>query len=195
VFVGNIDIPVIDWRHYLEHELDMHNSHQSFAVRQRMRNFDGDDSNQVIWFTDARGIGGRFDQTPEALAVMDEWMKNIRKHPNRSVAKNKPAMALDRCFDSKGNEIASGDDVWDGILDDEPEGACTEVFELYSTSRIVAGGPIEGGIFKCALQSVDSAFEKGLYGDWQPTPEQYFMLQVTFPQGVCDYSKPDAGKP
>ena len=27
---------MIDWRHYLEEELDMHNSHQSFASRQRM---------------------------------------------------------------------------------------------------------------------------------------------------------------
>lgn len=195
VFVGDIEIPVIDWRHYLEHELDMHNSHQSFAVRQRMRNFDGDDSNQVIWFTDARGVGQRFDQTPEALAVMDQWMKNIRQHPNRSVVKNKPALAVDRCFDSHGDEIASGDDVWNGILDDQPDGACTEVFELYSTSRIVAGGPIEGGVFKCALQSVDEALLKGVYGAWQPTPEQYFMLQTIFPQGVCDYSQPDQGKP
>ncbi|HEX6166619.1 MAG TPA: DUF6351 family protein, partial [Acidimicrobiales bacterium] len=53
-FQGDIDIPVIDWRHYLEDELDMHHSHQSFATRQRMLNADGDASNQVIWFTDAR---------------------------------------------------------------------------------------------------------------------------------------------
>ena len=36
VFVGDIDIPIIDWRHYLEEALDMHNSHQSFASRSRM---------------------------------------------------------------------------------------------------------------------------------------------------------------
>ncbi|HET6214994.1 MAG TPA: DUF6351 family protein, partial [Micromonosporaceae bacterium] len=35
VFSGGIDLPIIDWRHYLEEELDMHNSHQSFASRQR----------------------------------------------------------------------------------------------------------------------------------------------------------------
>ncbi len=32
---GDIQIPMIDWRNYLEAELDMHNSHQSFATRQR----------------------------------------------------------------------------------------------------------------------------------------------------------------
>ena len=41
VFRGKLDIPVIDWRHYLEPFLDMHNSHQSFAARQRLLNYDG----------------------------------------------------------------------------------------------------------------------------------------------------------
>jgi hypothetical protein len=30
-FDGDIESPLIDWRHYLEEELDMHDSHQSFA--------------------------------------------------------------------------------------------------------------------------------------------------------------------
>ncbi|HKH29523.1 MAG TPA: DUF6351 family protein, partial [Gaiellaceae bacterium] len=77
VFRGDIDIPVIDWRHYLEAELDMHHSHQSFATRKRMLNFDGDASNQVIWFTDARPARAS-DQTPLAFEVMDDWMANIR---------------------------------------------------------------------------------------------------------------------
>ena len=75
VFMGDIDIPVIDWRNYLEDELDMHNSHQSFASRKRMLNADGDAYNQVIWFTDVVVSDQRFDQTPEALEVMDEWMR------------------------------------------------------------------------------------------------------------------------
>ena len=37
-FQGDIDIPVIDWRHYLEDELDMHHSQESFVARQRMLN-------------------------------------------------------------------------------------------------------------------------------------------------------------
>ena len=36
-FDGDIDIPVIDWRHYLEHQLDMHHSYQSFATRRRLQ--------------------------------------------------------------------------------------------------------------------------------------------------------------
>jgi hypothetical protein len=193
-FDGKIDIPLIDWRHYLEEELDMHNSHQSFASRPRMRDRDGDSSNQVIWFTDARPARA-FDQTPEAFAVIEEWMANIRAHPERGVAGNKPALATDRCFTTSGTEIAHGSDVWNGILDNSPKGTCTQQFPLHSTSRIVAGGPLRGGVYKCALQSVDDAIARGLYGSWTPSAAEVTRLKQIFPTGVCDYSRGDAGTP
>jgi hypothetical protein len=194
VFMGDMEIPIIDWRNYLESELDMHNSHQSFAARQRMRDGQGSSDNQVIWFTDVDG-GPTFDQTPEAFQVMDEWMRNIQHHPHRSVDRNKPARAVDRCFDAQGNEIAAGDDVWDGILDNNPEGACTTRFPVYSTSRIVAGGPFKGSIFKCALQPVSTAVARGLYGVWTPSAAEQAMLEQIFPDGVCDFDQPDVGLP
>lgn len=184
VFIGRIDIPVIDWRHYLEEQLDMHNVHQSFASRQRMLNHDKNAGNQVIWFTDARPDVA-FDQTPQALAVIDEWMTTGRK----------PAAAVDSCFTTTGQEIASGPSVWDGILNDRPDGACTQAFPLYGTSRTVAGGPIEGSIYACHLQSVNAALARGLYGSWQPTAEQKQRLEQIFPTGVCDYRKGDAARP
>ena len=195
VFRGKIDIPLIDWRHYLEPFLDMHHAHQSFAARQRMLNYDGDASNQVIWFTDARPAGPEFDQTPLALRVIDEWMTNMREHPERGVAGNKPAAAVDSCFATDGSLIAAGDDVWAGILDEGPAGACTQLFPIHATSRIVAGGPIEGGILKCFLQPVDAAVARGLYAPWTLTPEQVARLRQIFPDGVCDWTKGDAGRP
>ncbi|MGH9231248.1 MAG: DUF6351 family protein, partial [Acidimicrobiales bacterium] len=193
-FQGDIDIPIIDWRHYLEDELDMHHSHQSFATRQRMLNVDRDASNQVIWFTDARPAR-TFDQTPLAFEVIDEWMANIAAHPDRSVARNKPERAVDSCFDTNGNLIASGRRVWDGVLDDRPAGACTQRFPIYSSSRRQAGGPYEGGVWKCQLQPVNRAIHKGLYGDWRPTAAEKARLEQIFSDGVCDFTKPDAGKP
>ena len=198
VFRGKIDIPLIDWRHYLEPFLDMHNSHQSFASRQRMLNYDGNASNQLIWFTAAPPPGSsapRFDQTPQALLVLDEWLANIEEHPLRGVAGNKPAGAVDSCFATDGSLLAQGHDVWNGILDSRPKGACAQQFPPFATSRIVAGGPIEGGIFKCHLQSVDSAVARGLYGSWQPDAAARARLQQIFPTGVCDYSLGDAGLP
>lgn len=187
VFRGDIDIPIIDWRHYLDEQLDMHNAHQSFASRQRMLDHDGDATNQVIWFTDARPSGPRFDQTPEALKVIDDWMANIRSRPWRGVAGNKPPLAVDRCFTTDGAQIAAGRDVWNGILDSRPAGACTKAFPLYSTSRIVAGGPIEGGVFACRLQPVSRAVARGLYGSWRPDQAQRARLDAVFPTGVCAY--------
>lgn len=185
---GEVEIPLIDVRHYLEDELDMHNTHQSFASRQRLLNHDGDASNQVIWFT-APGEDGNFDNTMQAFAVIDQWMENIQDNPDASVAENRPADAVDSCFDSEGELIAAGDDVWNGILDDEPAGACTQQFPVYSTSRIVAGAPITGDVFQCALQPVSQAIESGLYGDWTPDTDQRAMLDAIFPEGVCDYSQ------
>ncbi len=194
VFDGHIDIPVIDWRHYLEDELNMHHSHQSFATRQRMLDFDGDAGNQVIWFTDARPAVA-FDQTPLAFEVIDEWMANIAAHPERTVAEARPARAVDSCFDTNGQLIASGNDVWAGVLDDAPEGACTQRFEIYSSSRRVAGGPFRGGVFKCQLQSVADAIAAGVYGPWVPDAAAQARLEAIFPTGVCDWTKPDAGRP
>jgi hypothetical protein len=194
VFMGKIDIPIIDWRHYLENELNMHNSHQSFAARQRIRDARGNSDNQVIWFTDSEG-GSRFDQTPEALEVMDEWMMNILTNPSQGVADNKPSRAVDRCFDAAGNQIATGEHVWDGILNNNPDGACTQHFPIYATSRIVAGGPFKGSIFKCQLKSVSKAIADGDYGVWTPDSTQQFILGQIFPQGVCNFSQPDTGLP
>jgi hypothetical protein len=198
VFRGKLDIPVIDWRHYLEAFLDMHNSHQSFAARQRLLNYDGDASNQLIWFT---GVpqpgqpGTRFDQTPQALLVLDLWLENIAAHPELGVAGNKPADAVDSCFAADGSLIARGDGVWNGILDGGPKGVCAQTYPPFGTSRIVAGGPIEGGVFKCALQPVADAVARGLYGSWSPSATELARLNAIFPSGVCDYSRPDAGLP
>jgi hypothetical protein len=101
-----------------------------------------------------------------------------------SGAGNKPELATDRCFRTDGTEIARGPDAWDGILDRGPEGNCTEVFPLHSTSRIVAGGPLRGGVYKCQLQSVGNVIAQGLYGSWTPSPSERARLEQIFPTGL-----------
>ena len=130
-----------------------------------------------------------------AFAVIDEWMANLRAHPDRGVAGTKPAAAVDTCFDIAGDVVAAGDGVWDGILDDDPLGTCAAAFPTYSTSRIVAGGPIAGGVFKCALQSVDDAIAAGVYGSWVPDAVERATLDAIFPTGVCDYTQGDVFRP
>jgi hypothetical protein len=195
VFMGDLHRPTIDHRQYMERELDMHNVHQSFAIRKRMMDATGGSDSLVIWFTDTVPGTPKASQSMDAIAVMDEWMANIRANPKKSVRENRPARAVDSCFDVQGQLIYAGEDAWDGILDDKPAGPCTEAFPLYTTSRIVAGAPLEGSIWKCALKSVDQAVAGGTYAPWVPTASELATLKQIFPEGVCDYSKPDQARP
>lgn len=191
-FTGQLEIPTIDWRNYRERELDMHNSVQSFATRQRLRDAGAAEGNMVIWFTDIVPFERRFDQTGLALEVIDAWMANLANNPGMSVVAARPARAVDSCFDADGELIYAGADAWWGILDDHPAGPCTQRFQVYSTSRMVAGAPITGDVYKCALQSVDDAIAGGIYGQWQPSASERARLMQIFPTGVCDYSRPGA---
>jgi hypothetical protein len=195
VFGGQLDRPTIDHRQYMERELDMHNTHQSFAARKRVIDRMGNSDMMVIWFTDTMPGVPRASQSMDAIAVMDEWMRNIEANPKRGIRENRPARAVDSCFDVQGQLIYAGDDAWNGILDDEPPGPCTQRFPLYSTSRIVAGAPLEGGIYRCALKPVARAIADGDYLPSSPTPEQVAKLEQIFPDGVCDYGQPDQARP
>lgn len=218
VFGGSMprEIPIIDARHYLEHELDMHNAHQSFVVRERIKAAEGHADNQVIWFLDARPTED--DDATDRLfdlgfRVMDEWMLNIAANPGLSVAAARPTDAVDRCWNTDGSEIASGDDVWSGANElvltgagawsgsapatvaGVPVGACSARFPLHSTSRVVAGGPITNDVYKCHTKSVAHAIADGDYGVWEPTVEERARLEAIHPEGVCDYGQRSVGYP
>jgi len=195
VFQGQLNVPTIDHRQYMERELDMHNAHQSFALRQRVVNRMGHSDNVVIWFTDTNPGVAKFSQSLEALEVMDQWMTNILANPGRTVAQNKPARAVDSCFNQQGTPLHAGSGVWDGILDSRAAGACTRAFPLYGTSRIVAGAPIEGSIYACTLRTVDQAVADGVYAPWVPSAEEVARLKLIFPVGVCDHRRPDRARP
>lgn len=210
------DIPVMDVRHYLEEQLDMHNVHQSFVVRERIRRTMGDSDNLVIWWQDARPAVDE-QATDRLLAnaftVMDEWILAQQDAGGASAASVRPEAAVDSCWATDGAPIASGDDVWDGAVelaltgqgawtdtaptevDGVPIGDCARYFPINSTSRIVAGGPITNDVYKCHLQPVRHSIDDGDYGEWEPTEEEVARLEEIFPDGVCDYSRRSVGYP
>jgi hypothetical protein len=202
VFLGRLELPIIDMRPYLEPVLNMHHAQQSFATRQRMIDAQGHARNQVIWFAECSDTNPvtlsascAFDPTGLAFDTLDQWIANIRAHPHRGVARNRPAAAIDSCFAGDGTLIHAGPDSWDGILDGRPAGPCTLKFPLHSTSRIEAGGSIRGDVFKCQLKPVDAALADGTYGSQVFSTAEAGRLKEIFPGGVCDWSKPDAGRP
>lgn len=189
VFVGYADIPIIDLRHYLDDELDMHHSFASLSARQRLIEGQGEASNQLIWMT-------RRPHEPisEAFELLDRWLTNIKKYPVRSVADNRPADAQDRCFDSDGKVIAEGSTVWDGAWNRKSDGRCTQRYPFYHESRMVAGAPVTGMIFKCYLQTIEDALEQGVYGRVDMRPYSKDLKRI-FPDGVCNYARGDIGRP
>src|SRR5690606_4307255 len=125
----------------------------------------------------------------------------------------KPTEAVDRCWNTDGSEIASGDDVWSGAnelvtsgagawtgsapaeVDGVPVGACAARFPLHSTSRVIAGGPITNDVYKCHTKTVAQAIADGDYGAWEPTADEQARLEAIHPEGVCDYTRRSVGYP
>lgn len=189
VFIGMADIPIIDLRHYLDDELDMHHSFASLSVRQRLINARGHADNQLIWMSRVP-----HNPVPQAFEVIDEWMENIRRTPGVRAADNKPKHAEDLCFNHKGQIMAQGKTVWDGRWNNKPDGACSELYPAFQESRMVAGAPVTGEVFKCALRPVRDAIDSGAYGTVDMR-EYQSELERIFPEGVCDYTLPDLGLP
>lgn len=187
VFLGYADIPIIDLRHYLDDQLDMHHSFASFSARVRLQKGQGSSDNQLIWMT-------RRPHEPlaEAFALLDRWLARRQQDEGLSAASSRPPEAADRCYDAEGVLIAEGGGVWDGAWNGRPDGLCTRRYPVFRESRMVAGAPFSGDVFKCRTQPVRQAVAEGVYGavDMQPHLEK---LEQVFPLGVCDYTQPGVG--
>ncbi|TVP75484.1 MAG: hypothetical protein EA352_08200 [Gemmatimonadales bacterium] len=192
------EIPIIEARHHLEHVLDMHNAHQSFAVEARLLANQGHADNHTIWWLETDEEGGSpwlVEFYEEAFDVIEEWMSAMEADPSLSAGEARPERASPRCFEVEGSLIASGEDVWDGAMDEEPRGACARHFEIRSTSRIEAGGPISGDVYKCRTMPVRQAVDEGMYQGVELDEEAIRRLEEIHPEGVCDYSRPGLGDP
>ena len=123
---GAIEIPMIDWRHYLEPWLDMHNSHQSFAARQRLLEPRRRRLQPGRLVHDGCGVEAETASTRPRWHSRSSTSGCATSPPTQTVesAANKPARATDSCFDVDGDLIYSGSDAWSGILDDAPAGTC-----------------------------------------------------------------------
>lgn len=195
VFRGKVDIPFIHIQPYLEAELNEHATREPFASRQRLIEARGNADNQVIWMTAAGDDDSK--EAPivqQALQAETQWL----------LTGSRPSSVQDQCYDSNGSVIASGPHVWDGqlsadgtqiVADTLNGGACTKQFPIYSDARLASGAPVSGSIFKCALKPVVSALHDGTYGGvFFSVAQEQRLLQI-FATGVCDYSKPDQGRP
>ena len=189
VFLGEMTMPMIDLRHYLEPERNMHHSLQSFSTRLRILRRQGHADAQLIW-----SAKPPYSPLSNAIELLVRWLENMRADSDLSVVAARPADATDRCYGAGGELIASGNDVWDGAWNGKSSGACMSVYPIYSNPRLIAGDDYAGDIFKCYLQPVDTAIANGVYAPIDVTTQRHELKRI-FPTGVCDYSLGDAGRP
>lgn len=192
VFIGKVDVPIIDVRHYLEDELDMHHMSASFYSRLRIEQANGHADNHIIWVSHKD-----FNPAHQAFAVMDEWLLGKKDQSLKDTINAKPSNLQDACFSAEGTVIAQGHGIWDGKWNENPKGnngRCLKPYPMFSTSRIQSGAGWAGDLFKCALMPVEQAISEGIYGD-VAIHEYKEQLKAIFPSGVCDYSRGDLGRP
>ncbi len=148
---------------------DFHQPYHATLVRARLDRAQGSHDNYALW----RTPGAREAAMDEAFDVMVAWIKAIKADTRdvpkaRKVIDARPAKARDRC-------IVEGAD--------QPAAACPAPPELV---RTLAGAPATNDTGKCQLKPLRRAD----YGNVTFTDAQWAQLQKTFPDGVCDYTKP-----
>jgi len=69
--------------------------------------------------------------------------------------------------------------------------ACAAAYPYFGAPRIAAGGPTTHDNVRCELAPLpDTAPTDGSYGSAPFALDQWERLKATFPDGVCDWSKP-----
>jgi hypothetical protein len=162
---------------------DIHDRERDFTIRERLNKANGRSDNQVIWIA-ARGENYQtknVDLAALSLDTMNQWLDNMAADPatlsTDKVVRNKPADAVDTCWDPDGNKIVEPAS-FDGT------GKCNTLYPVHSEPRLVAGAALANDVLKCELKPVSYADYKVSF-----TPAQKTRMAVIFPSGVCDYSK------
>jgi hypothetical protein len=184
---GLARVPILTQRNYLDlllnNAANIHDRSQDFVVRARLARAQGGRfDNQVIW---TAGLTGT-NLGVLSLELMNRWLDAIAADPAPAsldkVARNKPADAVDTCFDARGQRIVEPASFTGNTR-------CNALYPNHSQPRLEAGMPLTNDIKKCHLKRIDA-------GDYIPvfTAEEQSRLQSIFPDGVCDYSKRGVGQ-
>jgi uncharacterized tannase-like protein DUF6351 len=172
-------VPIIDLRGHDTEEI--HDDFRSYVARARLDHAAGGHGNQVIWLAPAP-LAGDAKYVVRAFDLMNRWLARIEADRSRaSLAKkvlaDRPATAVDGCFDGAGQLVPS-------------QQACQTLFPPYQDPRIAAGEPYSDTVMKCQLMPL----RRSDYYPVQFTNPEWAELRAAFPTGVCDYSKPGVGE-
>ncbi len=148
-----------------------HYNFRTWVTRARLLKANGTSANQAIW----RSTDGGARNVALAFDTMNEWLSGIEADKTnltieQKVIKNRPALAVDTCFE--------------GITPTDAA-KCDAVYHTFTDTRVAAGEPPSSDIMKCQLKPLNRADFAVTFSD-----PQWSTLKATFPGGVCDYSRP-----
>ena len=150
-----------------------------FAVRDRLRQANGNSENMVMWRS--------LPDPEEGQAMFDRWMTAYKMdHSDRSLREKvmhaKPAEAQDGCWSQSDPKEFIPEDL---VFSSQPVSGCSKLYPVWSNPRHEAGGPLAANVLKCQLKPID-------YADYKVSfdPEEKARLGKIFAGGVCDFSKP-----
>lgn len=175
-------VPIIDARSVTsasspEGLSDMHQPYFTRVTRARLDAANGTHANQVTWSVIPQNMD------IDGVLAMDRWLQAIAADKsNRSRAQkviaDKPADLVDTCW-------IDGKAVTD-------QAACAKQYPPTPNggdARLAAGEALVDNVRKCRLKPLQRSDYTVTFTD-----AQWQQLQATFPNGVCDYSRPSVGE-
>lgn len=149
-----------------------------FALRERLRKANGGSSDSMAMWRAVSGSRGRelFDQWMDAIAA------DTSNGPARAkMVRNRPKALVDGCYDSSTPPVFIADAL---PFTSKPVSKCSELYPVYSSPRLVAGGPLAADALKCQVKPVGA-------NDYKVplTAAELAKLKAIFPGGVCDWTR------
>jgi hypothetical protein len=206
---GLVDVPVVLISIDNDSVGDIHDRQRVLTIRERLALPDGSPNPNVATWTFAGATNlqdllgsaaGSTDQGLDAVRVLDRWLTAaIADDPTvpgtprtgdawrARLADTRPADADDRC--AVGDDASTATVTGDAAVAEG--GPCDVAHPSSSDPRRRAGAPVVNDVLACALTPVDPA--STTYGVTF-SAQQADRMRLTFPDGVCDWSRPGRGQ-
>ncbi|MDN4172319.1 DUF6351 family protein [Nocardioides sp. SOB77] len=163
-----------------------HDYSHAWWTEERLLADQGHTDNRVMWFG-AVPLIGDLGWATEALLAMDRWLARVEQDRSArplaaKVVAGRPADVTDRCLVTGLDPVCTAREL--------------DVLQTrLSTPRQEAGGPSANDTLACRLRPLRRADHTGLAGLPVPfTDTEWSRLERTFPDGVCDWSRPGLGQ-
>lgn len=211
---GGAQVPYISIRYTFDGDpyargdanVNVHDRYHSDIVLARLQKYNGNANNYVQLLAasidpgygpNTATLGAPFNLAAVTAAEgMDAWLTAIKADNSgtslvKKVAAHKPANLVNTCWTLGGKSWANWADANAPRISEKVTDwkRCDQLFEKSSDPRIAAGAPMTDDILKCQLKPIEAKDYKVA-----PTPDRIAVLKATFPEGVCDYSKPGVGQ-